>query len=65
MVRFYILRHGLTLLNSLDRAQGWADSTLTEAGKQMAADIGQKLKRIDFDVVYTSDMLRAAIREKS
>ena len=59
MVRFYIVRHGQTLLNSLDRAQGWADSPLTEAGKQMAADIGQKLKGIDFDVVYTSDMLRA------
>ena len=59
MVRFYIVRHGQTLLNSLDRAQGWADSPLTEAGKQMAADIGQKLKGIDFDAVYTSDMLRA------
>ena len=59
MVRFYIIRHGQTLLNSLDRAQGWADSPLTEAGKQMAADIGQKLKEIDFDAVYTSDMLRA------
>ncbi len=34
MVRFYIVRHGQTLLNSLDRAQGWADSPLTEAGKQ-------------------------------
>lgn len=59
MVRFYIVRHGQTLLNSLDRAQGWADSPLTEAGKQMAADVGQKLKGIDFDAVYTSDMLRA------
>lgn len=59
MVRFYIVRHGQTLLNSLDRAQGWADSPLTEAGKQMVADIGQKLKGIDFDAVYTSDMLRA------
>ena len=57
MVRFYIVRHGQTLLNSLDRAQGWADSPLTEAGKQMVADIGQKLKGIDFDAVYTSDML--------
>ena len=59
MVRFYIVRHGQTLLNSLDRAQGWADSPLTEAGKQMAADIGQKLKGIDFDAAYASDMLRA------
>ena len=59
MVRFYMVRHGQTLLNRLDRAQGWADSPLTGAGKQMADDIGQKLKGIDFDAVYTSDMLRA------
>ncbi len=59
MVRFYIVRHGQTLLNSLDRAQGWADSPLTEAGKQTAVEIGQKLKGIDFNAVYTSDMLRA------
>ncbi|WP_300785065.1 histidine phosphatase family protein [uncultured Acetatifactor sp.] len=59
MVRFYIVRHGQTLLNSLDRAQGWADSPLTEAGRQMAADIGHKLKGIGFDAVYASDMLRA------
>ena len=59
MVRFYIVRHGQTLLNSLDRAQGWADSPLTEAGKQMAADIGHKLNGVDFDAAYTSDMLRA------
>ena len=39
MVRFYIVRHGQTLLNSLDRAQGWADPPLTGAGKQMAAAI--------------------------
>lgn len=59
MVCFYIVRHGQTLLNSLNRAQGWADSPLTETGRQMAADIGQRLKGIDFDTVYTSDMLRA------
>lgn len=47
------------LLNSLDRAQGWTDSPLTEAGKQMAADIGHKLNGVDFDAAYTSDMLRA------
>lgn len=59
MVRFYIVRHGQTLLNSLDRAQGWTDSPLTEVGKQMAADIGHKLNGVDFDAAYTSDMLRA------
>lgn len=59
MVIFYIVRHGQTLLNSLDRAQGWADSPLTDAGKQTAVDLGKKLKTVDFDVAYTSDMLRA------
>lgn len=53
MVRFYIIRHGQTLLNSLDWAQGWTDLPLTEAGKQMAADIGYKLSGIDFDAAYT------------
>ena len=59
MVSFYIVRHGQTLLNSLDRAQGWADSPLTDAGKQTAVELGHKLRGIDFNAVYTSDMLRA------
>lgn len=59
MVSFYIVRHGQTLLNSLDRAQGWADSQLTDAAKQTAVELGHKLKDIDFNVAYTSDMLRA------
>lgn len=59
MIHFYIVRHGQTLLNSLDRAQGWTDSPLTNAGRQTAIDLGHKLKTIKFDAVYTSDMLRA------
>lgn len=59
MVSFYIVRHGQTLLNSLDRAQGWADSPLTDAGREMAVGLGHRLKEIDFDMAYTSDMLRA------
>ena len=59
MVSFYIVRHGQTLLNSLDRAQGWTDSPLTDAGKQTAVELGHKLKGIDFNAAYTSDMLRA------
>jgi len=59
MVSFYIVRHGQTLLNSLDRAQGWSDSTLTDVGKQTAVDLGHRLREIDFVTAYTSDMLRA------
>ena len=59
MVSFYIVRHGQTLLNSIDRAQGWTDSPLTDAGKQTAVELGHKLKDIDFNAVYASDTLRA------
>lgn len=58
MISFYIVRHGQTLLNCLDRAQGWSDSPLTDSGKQAAIDLGNKLKEINFNAVYTSDMLR-------
>ena len=59
MVTFYIARHGQTLLNYLDRTQGWVDSPLTNAGKQAALDLGNKLRKIDFHAIYTSDMPRA------
>lgn len=59
MVVFYIIRHGQTLLNYLNRAQGWVDSPLTDAGKQAALDLGNKLREIDFHAIYASDMSRA------
>ena len=59
MVTFYIVRHGQTLLNQLDRAQGWADSPLTASGKQAAKELGKALSSITFQAVYTSDTYRA------
>lgn len=59
MISFYIIRHGETLLNSLNRAQGWSDSPLTDNGKRTARELGIKLKDITFSAAYTSDMLRA------
>lgn len=59
MITFYIVRHGQTLLNYLNRAQGWIDSPLTNIGKQAALGLGTKLKKINFCCVYTSDMPRA------
>ena len=47
------------MLNSLDRAQGWSDSPLTDVGKQTAAELGHKLKSINFNATYASDTLRA------
>lgn len=59
MISFYIVRHGQTLLNSLDRVQGWSDSPLTDVGKQTAVELGDKRKGIDFNATYASDTLRA------
>lgn len=58
MVTFYIVRHGQTLLNYLNRTQGLVDSPLTEIGKQTALELGAKLKKINIRAVYTSDMSR-------
>lgn len=59
MVTFYIVRHGQTLLNQLDRAQGWTDSPLTALGKQAATELGKALSSIAFQAAYTSDTRRA------
>lgn len=59
MISFYIIRHGETLLNSLNRAQGWSDSPLTDNGEKTAIELGTELKGIVFSAAYTSDMLRA------
>ena len=59
MVTFYIVRHGQTLLNQLDRAQGWADSPLTASGKQAAKELGKALSSVAFQAAYTSDTYRA------
>lgn len=59
MVTFYIVRHGQTLLNQLDRAQGWSDSPLTAFGKQAATELGKALSSVSFQAAYTSDTHRA------
>lgn len=58
-ITFYFIRHGETILNVLDRAQGWADSVLTNAGEQNVRLTGKYLKDIPFSSVYSSDSHRA------
>ena len=57
----YLTRHGKTILNTLDRVQGWADTPLTEEGIDVAEKLGAGLKRekIEFVGVYASDLSRA------
>ncbi len=60
MISFYIIRHGETLLNRLNRAQGWSDSPLTDNGKKAAVELGSAFQAVRLDAAYASDTLRAA-----
>ncbi|MEN9918179.1 MAG: hypothetical protein RL662_615 [Bacteroidota bacterium] len=58
IITFYIVRHGKTLLNTLDRVQGWCDSPLTPEGIEVAQYLGAGLLDTAMDSVYTSDLRR-------
>ena len=57
----YIIRRGLTELNSKHALQGRSDHPLNEAGTLQARDAAQKLQAlgIRFDRVYSSPLVRA------
>lgn len=59
-VTIYLTRHGETMLNALDRVQGWSDSPLTDDGRQVAEQLGAGLAEagIDFEAAYSADMVR-------
>lgn len=55
----YIVRHGETEWNTKGLIQGHLDSPLTKKGVNQAKEIAKKLKKIKFDLVFSSDLLRA------
>jgi len=58
-VVLYITRHGKTILNTMDRVQGWADTPLTPAGVEVAEFLGKGLQDVPFKAAYSSDLGRA------
>lgn len=60
--RFCLVRHGETDWNVARRLQGHTDIDLNPHGVKQAAQMAKALKAINlqFDVLYTSDLLRAA-----
>lgn len=58
-VVMYIARHGKTILNTMDRVQGWADAPLTPPGIEVAEFLGVGLNGIPFKAAYSSDLGRA------
>lgn len=59
MIEIYLVRHGQTMLNKMEKVQGWVDSPLTKEGIEIAELCGLGLNEIDFDVAYSSDFMRA------
>ena len=60
--RFCLVRHGETDWNVARRLQGHTDIPLNKRGLAQATQMASALKKINlqFDVLYTSDLLRAA-----
>lgn len=58
-MKIYITRHGETQWNKKGMMQGWRNSDLTEKGIENAKRLGESLKDINFDVIYSSPLDRA------
>lgn len=59
-MKIYLARHGQTDWNNEMRAQGRRDIPLNAMGRAQAVELRDKIKDIDFDVVYSSPLKRAA-----
>ncbi|BDR60853.1 histidine phosphatase family protein [Lactobacillus xylocopicola] len=55
----YLVRHGETMFNQLDKVQGWCDSPLTVKGINDLKRTAQVLSQVYFDNMYSSDLKRA------
>lgn len=55
----YIVRHGQTVFNVERITQGHSDSPLTQEGIKQAQLLGERLRDVNFDAVFSSDSLRA------
>ena len=58
-MELYIVRHGTTSWNAQRRFQGIQDIELNSAGRELAGKLGEKLEGTDFDVIYSSPLIRA------
>lgn len=57
-LEIYLTRHGETAFNVAKRLQGWADSPLTENGKQVAMQLGEQLRECPFQAAFCSTLPR-------
>lgn len=58
-MNLYLVRHGQSVANFENRHSGWTMLPLTEKGFEDARRAGERLKGIELDRVYSSDLTRA------
>ena len=59
MITVYIVRHGEAEGNAEGRIIGQSDHSLTERGERDAEILGERLRSVKFDKIYSSDLKRA------
>ncbi|MDO4976093.1 MAG: histidine phosphatase family protein [Eubacteriales bacterium] len=58
-MKIIVIRHGQTLFNKMDLAQGWCDSPLTPLGEEQARKTGELIADFDITEAYSSPSERA------
>ena len=58
-MKVYIIRHGESVNNLKGWWTGWTDAPLTDKGVLDAKKAGEFIKNVDFDKIYSSDLIRA------
>ena len=51
--------HGTTYDNAMGKCSGWKQAELTDIGKERAIKLGIIRKNTHFDIIFTSDLVRA------
>ena len=59
MTTIGFVRHGVTAWNKEGRAQGSSDIPLDDEGIEMAEHVAKRLAEEQWDVIYTSPLIRA------
>ncbi len=59
MAKLVLIRHGESMWNQKNVFTGWVDVPLSNKGIEEALTAGEKIADIDFDIIFTSTLLRA------
>lgn len=59
MTKIYLIRHGQSEWNVLNKIQGQVNTELTELGKKQGQAIANRLMNSNIDFIYSSDLNRA------